>query len=414
MQKLRAVAPLLGALVLAGSFALGGAVPPAADIARFRMQEIDKSLDIGYAVVLADINGDGKKDIVVVDTKRVLWYENPTWKLHTILQGGTKPDNVCIAAYDIDGDGQLDLALGADWHPANTKDGGTLQWLKRGKTLDEPWAMYPIDMEPTVHRIRWADIDGDGKAELVSAPLQGRNSSAKGNWVDGAPVKVVDYRIPKDPTRDRWTSEILDQSLHVVHNLWPIAVAGSKRQDILTASYEGVNLLTLQDGKRVRRQLGAGNQENPKGKRGASEIKQGRLKSGHKFLATIEPWHGDQVVVYTEPAAPGELWGRHVLDEQLRWGHAVWCADLDGDGGDELIIGVRDDASPKQPERRGVRVYKAQDERGAAWTRQIVDNGGVACEDLQAADLDGDGRVDLVAVGRATKNVRIYWNEGPK
>src|SRR5256885_7383204 len=47
-------------------------------------------------------------------------------------------------------------------------------------------------------------------------------------------------------------------------------------------------------------------------------------------------------VVYTEPVDPSKrLWDRHVLDEQLRWGHAVWCADLDGDGNDELIIGDR-------------------------------------------------------------------------
>jgi hypothetical protein len=40
-----------------------------------------------------------------------------------------------------------------------------------------------------------------------------------------------------------------------------------------------------------------------------------------------------------------------------------------------------------------------------------VDPAGVGVEDLAAADLDDDGRVDIVAVGRSTKNVRIYWNE---
>ena len=48
------------------------------------------------------------------------------------------------------------------------------------------------------------------------------------------------------------------------------------------------------------------------------------------------------------------------------------------------------------------------------WRRQLVDAGGVAVEDLAAADLNGDGRIDIVAVGRATGNVRIYWNEGAK
>src|SRR5438876_2492918 len=156
----------------------------------FRVQEIETGLKVGYAVLIADINGDGKPDIVVVDTNRVLWFENPTWKRRTIIQGQTKPDNVCIAAYDIDGDGQLDLALGADWKPSNTKDSGTLQWLKRGKTLDEPWTLYPIGTEPTVHRIRFVDLDGDGRAKLVVAPLQGRQSTAAKNWIDGLPVRL--------------------------------------------------------------------------------------------------------------------------------------------------------------------------------------------------------------------------------
>jgi hypothetical protein len=30
------------------------------------------------------------------------------------------------------------------------------------------------------------------------------------------------------------------------------------------------------------------------------------------------------------------------------------------------------------------------------------------------ADLNGDGRMDIVAAGRKTGNVRIYWNEGTK
>jgi hypothetical protein len=166
-------------------------------------------------------------------------------------------------------------------------------------------------------------------------------------------------------------------------------------------------------GKWNHRHLGAGNQANPRSNRGSSEVKQGKLKHGQTFIATIEPWHGHQVVVYTSPADPSKgLWDRHVLDEQLRWGHAVWCADLDGDGNDEVIIGVRDNLTDKPDQRRGVRIYKAVDELGTKWTRQIVEDGGVAVEDLAVADLDGDGRPDLVAVGRQTHNIRIYWNEG--
>jgi hypothetical protein len=407
---------LIHALVIAALASWDSPAGETLPFAKFRMQELPEKLSVGYAVLCVDVNGDGKKDIVVVDTTRVIWFENPTWKMHTIISGITKPDNVCIDAYDIDGDGQLDFALGAHWNPANTKDSGTLQWLKRGKNIDDLWTVFPIDTEPTIHRIRFADIDGNGKSALISVPLMGRNSTAKNNHMDGLTLRVSAYRIPQDPTKDRWTPEVLDESLHVAHNFHPIDVPGGKRKDILIASYEGVNLLSMHEGKWKRQHIGAGNQENPKGKRGASEIKQGKLKNGKKFIATIEPWHGDQVVVYTEPAEKGKMWDRHVIDDQLRWGHAVSCADLDGDGSDELIIGVRDDPAKndKVTDRRGVRIYKALGDKGAKWQRQIVDNGGVAVEDLTAVDLDGDGRIDIVAVGRQTHNVRIYWNETKK
>jgi hypothetical protein len=68
----------------------------------------------------------------------------------------------------------------------------------------------------------------------------------------------------------------------------------------------------------------------------------GHLADGRRYLATIEPWHGFQVVVYTPPPTTGTLWGRRVIDEPVQWGHAAWCADLDGDGDQELIIGQRD------------------------------------------------------------------------
>ena len=85
--------------------------PVLAAIPDFKTQEIDKSLKIGYAVSLVDINGDSKPDIVVVDKERVIWFDNPTWKLRTIMEGQKALDNVCLDPYDIDGDGKIDLAL---------------------------------------------------------------------------------------------------------------------------------------------------------------------------------------------------------------------------------------------------------------------------------------------------------------
>ncbi len=69
-------------------------------------------LTVGYSVRVADINRDQKPDLVIVDAKRVLWLENPIWSEHVIwATPEAKFDNVCCAAEDIDGDGDLDLAV---------------------------------------------------------------------------------------------------------------------------------------------------------------------------------------------------------------------------------------------------------------------------------------------------------------
>ena len=168
---------LVLAVVLAVASTLG-----AAEL-KFRVQEISNRLTVGYAVRLVDMNEDGKTDVVVVDTERVIWFENPAWQMHTLIDGQTKKDNVSIAPYDIDGDGKNDFALAADWRPSDTRTSGTIQWLARGRAAEDPWTVYPIGVEPTTHRIRFADLDGDGREELIVVPVEAATKTAVEPWM---------------------------------------------------------------------------------------------------------------------------------------------------------------------------------------------------------------------------------------
>jgi hypothetical protein len=390
---------------MAGAVALGAAsiaavavtstsqAPKPAATLSFRAEQIASDFGIGYAVTTGDVNGDGQTDVVAINATDLVWFEAPKWQKHVILSGATARDNVTLALNDIDRDGRLDVALGAGWQPTNTSGGGTLQWVGRSAPgADAPWALHPISEEPTLHRMRWADVDGDGTRELIVVPLHGRGT--KGPDWQGQGARILIFRPPSDPARDPWPMEVADDTLHIVHNFLPVNMDDDRQEEILTASREGVNLLKRRgNGSWSRTLIGEGS---------PGEIKLGRV-AGRRMLATVEPWHGSSVVIYADK--PG-MWARTVIESALTGGHALGWADFDGDGSDELAVGWRD-AKP------GVAVY-AIDREGALRSKTMVDEAGMATEDLSVADLNGDKQPDIVASGRATHNVKIYWNETRK
>ncbi len=137
-------------------------------------------------------------------------------------------------------------------------------------------------------------------------------------------------------------------------------------------------------------------------KNGVGEIRTGKLGNNQLFTTTIEPMHGNSLVVYTKD-------NRTVLTDRLNQGHALVAADFLGQGRDQIAMGWREKNAAEQV---GVRLYVSAKADGTQWQEYALDEkANMAAEDLKAADLDGDGDLDLVAAGRATHNLVIYWNK---
>jgi hypothetical protein len=331
----------------------------AGDLA-FRPQVVSNELRGGYQVVIADMNHDGKPDILALASGMddLVWFENPSWTRHVLATGLKRMIN-CVVIGD-------DVVVAYGFENEAYKSTGIVAVLHRGPNFGQPWTVTEIDKLPTSHRLRVAEIGG--QKVVVNAPLTGIAAAAP-DYKDKAPL--VFYRPGV------WKRETIpSENFGVQHGIF---IDGNS---ILTASFAGIHrFVPKKDGwKRVEISKG---DPSPCPKCGASDVavaKDGRLVS-------IEPWHGNQVVVYFEGK-------RVVIENSLVDAHSIATADLDGDGTDDIIVAQR--GAPGR-----VIVYKGKD--------RIVIDEGITAASCVPSDLNADGKIDLVCIGSGSHNLKIYW-----
>jgi hypothetical protein len=364
----------------------------AAQPARFAEHTIATGLKDGYQVVIADLNHDGKPDVIALASgmPELVWYENPTWERHVIAGGFSEMIN--CAVWDVDGDGIPVIALASGFSNEAKNSDGIVSVLRHDGDPRRPWKVTEIDRLTTSHRLRWADVDGSGKKVLINQPLTGAHATAP-EYRDRTPL--VFYRPGE------WKRELIgNENEGVVHGVYPVDWDGDGRDAILTASFVGIDLYRFgKDWRWSRTEIAKGDPAAwPKS--GSSDVAVGRAGGG-RYLAAIEPWHGNQVVVYR---MKDRAWERKVIDDSLVDGHTIWTGDLNGDGNDEIVAGFRGG-------KHSVFVYYAD---GDGWSKQVLDDGGIAAAACAVADLNGDGRTDVACIGSATSNLKWYENLGAR
>ena len=363
---------------------------------KFEAQVIDSAISIGYGLALGDVDGDGKPDILLADKKQFVWYRNGDWKRFVMIENLTANDNVCIAARDLDGDGKVEVAVGAQWNPGETTDttkSGSVHYLSRPKDPTQLWEAIELHHEPTIHRMRWVR-SSDGHFYLVVLPLHGRGNKNG----EGEGVKMIAYKFPKNPG-NKWDMMVIDQSMHLTHNLDITEKKSPNQTELFIAGKEGIRTIPVFNDKSgsTQAQIIEGVQN------GAGEVRIGNGTSKQPFIVTIEPMHGVALAVYTG----NENKTRVLLDDQFKEGHALATADLLGLGYDQVVAGWR---VPNAANKTGIKLYVPKDKSNMSWDSFWIDENGMATEDLQVLDLNADGKPDIVAAGRATKNLKIYWN----
>jgi hypothetical protein len=306
---------------------------------------------------------------------------------------------------DIDGDGIPEIAFQSGFAMQAANSPG-LNWFAHANAdPSQPWTVKMIDRFPTSHHVAWLDLDGDGQKELLNAPLIGEKSVAPTYDQDTASVF---WYSPKDWKRHVVTTQIPG----IIHRVRPVKWDAGPRDQFLVASFEGIALYRPTgrgDAMTFEKQLLSHGHEERAPRLGASDVGVGK-HDGKRILASVEPWHGNEVVVYTQQGAG---WARRVIFDKVSSGHEVAVVDLNGDGRDDIVANDNGRVTPQNPNATpGVHVFFApSDPATGTWEyRRIEDK--LAMNSCVSADINGDGRPDLVCTG-AGGAIRWYENKGP-
>lgn len=337
-----------------------------------------RTLDLGSSesAALADINGDGKLDIVSGEN----WYEAPSWTKHhfrDILFTNNYIDDLSTVPLDVNNDGHVDL-ITVGWFSKK------IAWWQNPGSTSGRWQEHTIDSGYPIEFELLADLNNDGKAEEVlpefgdlKAPLAWYERDGHGGMTKhiasprsyghgiGAGDVNGDGRndiltpngwleAPKDPRDGNWAFHP-DWNLGDVGFMYTADVNGDGRPDVITSMAHSYGIFWLEQ-------------------------------------------------------KPDHTWEKHVIDDSWSQPHAVTMIDFRGNHNIGLLTGKRFMAhnGKDDGEREPLGVYWYErllnpETHTIEWVKHTIAYGGRIGGGLQipVADLNGDGTLDFVVAGKS-------------
>lgn len=347
---------------------------------RFRHQVIDPNppgaqMDI---TLLADIDGDGHTDIVIgskAGEVNLWWYKNPSWERYPMAVAPNLEAGGVVL--DINRDGRPDIVAGMQY------GGRELYWFENPPDPTKRWTKRIIENRfQKYHDQTAGDLDGDGELEILFASQQ-----------SGV---IAYYDIPSDPTRSPWPEDHCHILADDMPNIEGLVIADLD-DDGVAEAIAGPNLFRRGRGGRwTRTPLLDGWV--------MTRVAVGDLDADGELEIVLSEGESEPGRLGIYKLSTGEL---RILNEGLFHPHSLEVQDFTGDGRLDIFVGEMGLGKNLHP--RLILYRNLGDE-----FEEIVFHEGTPVHEAKAADLNGDGKPEIVGKPyHPERHVDIWWNETP-
>jgi hypothetical protein len=344
-------------------------------------------------VQLADFDGDGKLDVIGTEMFQgtVFWGRLEPQSPLQVIADAPHPDHVAFT--DVDKDGRKDLLVAdlGQFLPGDHNNGAVILMRALG---NGKFGGFWADGLPRVADVEAGDFNGDGKNDLAVAAF---------GWRTTGHIAILENQS-SSAAEASFVPHIIDPRPGAIHVV-PIDLNKDGNLDLvalISQQYETV-VAYINTGKRdfsfVPRVL----YEAPHPNWGSTGIQVVDLdKDGDPDVllthgdtmddALVKPYHGIQWLENT--GGDGPFQAHDVV--QMPSVHRAMAADIDGDGDLDIVAcALLPGASNADDATLPALVWLEQTKPGV-FVRHTIEMGFPRHATLDVADVDGDGDVDIV------------------
>ena len=361
-------------------------------------------------VVFADLDGDGRPDLLVLGGSSLSIYQNISTN-GTVTAASFAPrvdlpfpsGMDALVAADVDGDGKLDIVL----MNRELNQVMILQNLSTPGTITTNSFAAPVvfntGSDPRGLAVR--DLDGDGKPEIIL-----------GNWADNTVYVYRNFGQPGSISTNSFAPPIVFATGANPQSLAVADLDGDGQPDIVTANnnYSTDNSVSILRNTSTPGNISLAPHVDLAGLPTSYCVAVGDLDGDGKPDLVVSSFDSGQAVsVYRNTSTPGDLttnsFAPHVDFAAGGWGNGVAIGDLDGDGKPDLAVVTQ------LPDH--LSIFRNISTPGSFTTGSLAPRvdypTGWNPNGVAIGDLDGDGRPDIAFAVTYAATLSIYQNQAP-